>query len=248
MARRTKKWEPIGRWLKSARDDLGLTLAELANLTGVSVPSLSRFESGRAEPGFGDICVIAQHLNWPLLYFATGRERRGDDSGALATELHFWGLRDIRLAKRVLLGEVRAFEESFTDAVSRVVDDRVLEALPALLLRNRFEPQELLVQADAYGSIRRVGWLAEVADQIAGELPLEFVQPDARRRIRSISAAAWEEPALDEPDFIGSLVSQRSRDHVWGNSPPLARRWKIACNITREQFAVRAKSVLARRG
>ena len=119
------------------------------------LPSLSRFESGRAQPSFGDVCVIAQDLGWPLLYFATGRERRADDTRALAIELHFWGLRDIRLGKRVLLREVRAFEESLADAVAGFVDARVLEALPALLLRNRFEPQELIVQRTGYGGCGR---------------------------------------------------------------------------------------------
>lgn len=244
MARRTRRWHPIGRWLKAAREDAGLTQAELATLTGISAPSVSRFESNRAEPSFGDICVIAQHIGWPLLYFATGRERRGDDVTAVVTELQYWGLRDVRLGKRVLLGEVRPFEELFADAAASSAEGRVLEALPALLLRNRFETQELLVQGIAYASVRRVGWLAEVADEIVGDLPLESVQPEARRRLRSISAAAWEEPTPKEPDYVGRLASKQFRYRVWENSPPLARRWKIACNITREQFVGRAKSIL----
>jgi transcriptional regulator with XRE-family HTH domain len=245
MARRTRKWQPIGRRLKDARNDAGLTLSELAKLTGISVASLSRFESDRAEPGFGDVCVIAQQLGWPLLHFATGRKRKGDDTRALATELHFWGLRDVLLAERILLGEVRTFEELFADAIARVPDSRVLEALPGLLLKNPFETQELLIHSAAYASIRRVGWGAEVAEEIAKKLPRDFVQPEASRRLQRIQSAAWKERAPSEPDYIGPLVSQKFRDRVWNDSPPIARRWKIACDISLDQFLERAKSVLS---
>jgi transcriptional regulator with XRE-family HTH domain len=244
MARRTKKWQPIGTRLKEARNDAGLTLSELADLTGISVASLSRFESDRAEPSFGDVCVIARELGWPLHHFATGRARKGDDTSALAAELHFWGLRDLLLAERVLLGEVRTFEELFADALARVLDVRVLEGLPALLLRNPFETQELYVQSVACASIRRVGWLAEVAEEIAKKLPRETVQPEAGRRLQSIQSAAWRQPAPPEPDYIGPLASQQFRDRVWNDSPSIARRWKISCDISLEQFHRRADSIL----
>ena len=244
MARRTKKWRPIGLRLKQARNDAGLTLSELANLTGISVASLSRFESDRAAPGFGDICVIAQQLGWPLLHFATGRKRKGNDTSALATELHYWGLRDLQIAERILLGEVRIFEELFADTLARVIDPRVLEALPALLLRNPFETQELAVQSTAYASIRRVGWLSEVAEEIAQKLPRDSFHPEAGRRLHVIQSAAWEQPPPTEPDYIGPLTSQEFRDRVWNDSPPIARRWYIACDIPLDQFLTRAESVL----
>jgi transcriptional regulator with XRE-family HTH domain len=245
MARRSRKWDPIGLRLKEARHDSGLTLSELADLSGISVASLSRFESDRAEPGFGDVCVIAQRLGWPLLHFATGQKRKGDDTSALATELHFWGLRDVLMADRILLGEVRAFEELYADSTSRVLDTRVLEALPALLLRNPFEVRELLLQSVAYASIRRVGWLAEVAEEIMKKLPRHSVQPEASRRLQGVQSAAWKERTPEEPDFLGPLASPKLRDHIWNNSPPVARRWKIACDIKLDQFLGRAESVLA---
>jgi transcriptional regulator with XRE-family HTH domain len=244
MARRTKKWQPIGAWLKDARNDVGLTLSELAKLTGISVASLSRFEADRAEPGFGEVCVIAQQLGWPLLHFAAGRKRKGDDARALVTELHFWGLRDIVLVERILLGEVRTFEELFADSIARNLDTRILEALPALLLKNPFETQELLVQSAAYNCIRRLGWIAEIAHEIGQKLPRHVIQPEAGRRLQSVQSAAWKEQAPAELDYIGPLASQNFRDRVWNDSPPIARRWKIACDISLDQFLVRAESVL----
>lgn len=144
MARRVRKWQPIGEWLKKARRDADLTLSELARLTGVSSSALARFESNRAVPSFADVCVIAQRLRWPLLYFATGRERTGNDRRALAAQLFYWGLRDLRLAERVLLGEIRAFEELIAEVVAGDPSPRVLEALPALLLRNKFVASEII--------------------------------------------------------------------------------------------------------
>lgn len=244
MARRKRRWQSIAPWLKAARNEAGLTLSDLASRTGISAPSLSRFESNKAEPSFADVCVIAQQLGWPLIYFAVGLERTGDDTSSLLAELHFWGLRDILRAEPILLGEVRTFEELFADAGARVLDSRVLEALPALLLRNRFETQELLARANANASIRRVGWLAEVAAEIAETLPRVAVQSEARRRLQSIRNAAWDAPAPEQADYLGPLASQRFRARVWNDSPPVARRWKIACDMTLEQFHDRAESVL----
>jgi transcriptional regulator with XRE-family HTH domain len=190
MARRIKKWPKIGHWLKSARKDAGLTLQDLANRTGVSTSSLARFEADRATPAFGDICVIAQQLGWPLLYFATGQERTGDDTRTAVTHLRFWGLGDIRLPEPALLGEARPFEEVIADVVSRPVNQRVLAALPALLLRNRFEPTRLISDAQALGSLRRIGWLADVAEHVSRELPPAASQPDTRRRLSSVEQAA----------------------------------------------------------
>jgi transcriptional regulator with XRE-family HTH domain len=248
MARRRKKWKPIGQWLKNARKEAGWTLEDLAKRTGVSKSSLARFESNRAEPGFGDVCIIAQHLGCPLLYIASGHRQTGDDPPTLATHLRFWGLRDIRLAEPVLLGEVRAFEELFVDVVSRPVDPRLLGGLPALLLRNRFEPSQLISPAESLGSLRRVGWLANIATHISARFPAGTSQPDARRRLSALERAASQSFGEQEPaiDYLSAELSTSAsaRDRLWKASPPLTRRWRIACDIQLAHFAERAESIL----
>lgn len=93
MPRRSpRKHEPIGPRLRTARNDAGLTLKEAADLTGISAASLSHFETNRSQPSFGDICLFAEKLAWPLLFFATGRLRTGTDGRALAAQLFHWGL------------------------------------------------------------------------------------------------------------------------------------------------------------
>ncbi len=251
MARRTRKWQPVGKWLRTARKSAGLSLPALASKTGVSLSSLVRFESDRAEPAFGDICVIAQQLGWPLLYFATGLERTGDDTRTVAGQLRFWGLRDVHAAETVLLGEIRPFEELLASVTAGRVNLRLLEALPALLLRNRFEPAELISQGKSRGTLLRLGWLADVATYVSERLPPSYSQPDGKRRLDAVKNAAERARAprsdLDRIDYLGVVSissSHESRDRVWKSSPPLTRRWRVACDINLEAFIERARSQL----
>lgn len=251
MARRTRKWQPIGRWLKAARKESGFTLGDLAARTSISTSSLARFESDRAVPSFGDVCAIAQQLGWPLLYFATGQERTGDDIRATVARLQFWGLRDIRTAEPVLFGEIDPFEEVVAEVVSRPVNERVLAALPALLLRNRFEPAHLVSAAHGFESLKRVGWLADVAKHVSERLPPRASQPDTQRRLTAVEKAAAKDLRARAPETFDCVgldpsASKAARERVWKASPPLARRWRIACELRLEEFVERAQSILAR--
>ncbi|MGH9318784.1 MAG: helix-turn-helix domain-containing protein [Vicinamibacteria bacterium] len=251
MARRIRKWQPIGKWLRTARQTAGLSLAALSSRTGVSVSSLVRFESDRSVPSFADVCVIAQHLGWPLLYFAAGAERRGDDIRAVVAQLRFWGLRDVHAAETLLLGEVRPFEELLAGVTAGKVNLRILEALPALLLKNRFEPAELISKGESRGTLSRLGWIADIASYVSERLPPSHSQPDSKRRLDAIKKAAEDRllsaTELDRIDYLGVLSpssSPESRERLWKSSPPLTRRWKIACDIKLDAFVERARSLL----
>lgn len=221
-----------------------MTQQQLAARTGISIPSLSRFETDRAQPAFSDICAVALAIGWPLLYFATGRERHGDDTNALVTELRFWGLRDLLVANPVLLGEARSFEELFASVLEGTADPRLLEALPALLLRNAFDPEQLLRSLRASGVARRAGWLCEIAGEISRRLPPESIHPEAHGRLDRVITSAWKETPPEGPDYPGRVSSESLRKRVWAESPPLTRRWKIACDLTLEDFESRARSLL----
>lgn len=245
MTKRTRRWHPIGQWLKTARKDAGLTFAELERLTGISSSSLVRFESNRAVPNFGDVCHIAQQLSWPLVYFATGRERTGHDSSALAVQLHYWGLRDLSLPRRVLFGEIRPFEDLIAEVVTADPSARVLEAIPGLFLRNNFDATELLASGRRYGNVRRLGWLADISHTISRRAPSEYIHPDVTKQLRIAIAHAEKEPPLDEIDYVfGETLSPASRQRAWSASPSLTRRWRIACDIAIDQFQQRAVSIL----
>jgi len=247
MARRKRKWRPIGNWLRAARKEAGLTLAELERLTNVSISALGRFESDRAVPSFDDVCLIAQQLGWPLLYFATGRERTGNDRLALTAQLYYWGLRDVSLPERLLIGEVRAFEDLAAEVLAGDPSSRVIEAFPGLLLRNKLEPAELIAYGRRYGSLRRLGWLADVAAVISDRIPREYIHPDASRWLSAVVASARDEGTANEIDHIFPIAKPSvSAKRAWSDSPPLTRRWKIACDITLLQFQSRTLSILER--
>jgi len=202
-------------------------------------------------PGFGDVCVIALQLGWPLLYFATGTQRTGDDDRSLVAHLQFWGLRDIRTPEPVLLGEARPFEELLAKVVSRPINQRVLAALPALLLRNAFDAHRLISAAEGYGSLQRVGWLADIASYVSARLPVGASQPDAQSGLSIVAqtaASALHETSSEKGEFayLGTdpSASKAARLRTWEASPPLTRRWRIACDIGLDEFVTRARSVL----
>ena len=275
MPRRSpSKREPIGQRIREARNDLGLTLKEIAGLTGISAASLSRFESNQSQPSFDNVCLIAEKLGWPLLYFAAGRLRTGTDARALAAQLYYWGLRDLHVSRRPVLGEVRAFEEVLTEGVRDGASARVIEAVPALLLRNDFAPDDLVASARRYGTLRRVGWLSEVAERISGKIELRWIHPDAAVNLRRAWKSAWNElkkvaprgeaflvetilvEDAAQPEYISPASpggsSGRAGDtdlpgREWHESPPVTRRWGIAFDLSLDDFARRARSILRAR-
>lgn len=247
MARRKRRWRPIGQWLRVARKESRLTLKELERLTGISSSALGRFESDRAVPSIDDVCLISQQLGWPLLYLTTGRVRTGDDPIALASQLYYWGLRDIALPERMLFGEIRAFEDLVAEAVTADPSPRVLEAIPGLFLRNKFTVTELLASGRRYGGARRLGWLADVAQTISRRIRHEYVRPDAPRQLRAVLADTEKATSPEEIDYVFRETSlSASGQQAWSASPALTKRWRIACDITLRQFQERAISILER--
>lgn len=56
----------LGARLRAIRQARGLTLAQLAAVTGISVSTLSRLESGRREPGLRHLLPLARAHRLPL--------------------------------------------------------------------------------------------------------------------------------------------------------------------------------------
>jgi len=235
--RRKPQGEPLGPRFRRARRDSHLTLQEAADRTGIAASSLSRFESDQSQPSFDDVCLMAREYGWPLVYFASGRLRTGADARALAAHLFHWGLRDVPDREKTILGEVRAFEDVASEAV-RDESRELLEAVPGLFLRNDFDPDDLLASARRFSTVRRVGWLNEVAEQISRELELRFLHPDAARNVRNTWVAAWAEIASEEPP------EDEREESANGDLPPLNKRWGVTSDLKLEDFLRRARSLL----
>ena len=244
MPRRSpKKHDLIGPRLRTARRDAGLTLKEAADLTGISAASLSRFETGGSQPSFGDICLLAEKLGWPLLYFATGRLRSGTDGRALAAQLFHWGLRDLSVSGRPILGEVRAFEDVVPESVRDGAAVRLIEAVPALLLRSDFAAPELVASAKRYGTLRRVGWLSEVAELVSRKLEIRWIHPDAAANVHAAWRTAWAELSQDagREEVVEPVIFAHRTP---ADSPAVSRRWGIALDLSLDDFLRRARTIL----
>jgi transcriptional regulator with XRE-family HTH domain len=63
----------IGRKIRLAREEMGITQADLAYRVGISTQSISAFEGGRIHPDRKYLTKIAQFTHRPL-YFFTGQK------------------------------------------------------------------------------------------------------------------------------------------------------------------------------
>ena len=253
----------VGARTLEARQRVGLTQRELAKRARVAQSTLSRIEGDVVSPSFEDITRIARALGWPLLFFATGRERSGTDPRDLVVQLAFFGMRDMDVSSVPLIGEVRPFEEIIAMAAAAGAP-RLIEAIPALLLLNDFSPERMSAQARKEHVSHRIGWLAEIADWIAAKLPVSAIRPDALDRLRKIYEPLWERrrneashPSLPTKnwDLMGRLLPSASHpdrpsafSDLIAELPPITRRWRIAYSTPQEEFLARAQNLIGRNG
>jgi transcriptional regulator with XRE-family HTH domain len=248
----------FGPRIRSARVRAGITLSTLAMRSGVSLSSLSRFETGASQPGFADACVIAKALGTPLLYLADGRDRTGSDPRDLIAHLAFWGLNDLAPGEVALIGEARPFEGLIAVSLTDAGTPRILEGIPALLLKNEFSVPELESQAAGVRVLHRLGWMAEIAEWIASQIPVSRIHPSASSKIRQLRQAAWNRRQQDFAkvskgsqwsegwDLFGKIAASADGDAFkrTRNSSPIAKKWKIAYGTPQEDFLARARDIL----
>ena len=243
MARRRPQ-SRIGERLRGARVRASLSIRELARKTDISPASLSRFESEKARIGFDEICRISAVLGVPLLYFATGRERTGDDPRDLIAHLACWGVTDVGGRERGLVGETKPLEELIPLAIGRAWRPRLLESVPGLLLKHKINEPEIIVQSARAKVIHRLGWLAEIAEWIAVQLPVSQIHPDALSSVRVIRETAWSSKLrpIEEWDLMGESHEVLEQRHK--SIPPVTKRWRILYDTRQEEFGKRALELL----
>lgn len=231
--------DSFGKYLKRARRAADLTLEELGARTGIAPSSLSKFEREVSSPSFLAVVGLARELSKPLLYFATGRDRTADDPKELAVHLAYWGVSDLSPSE-ALIGESRQLEEVIPQ-VLRIGTARLVEALPALLLKHEFQTAELLAHADRYAVRRRVGWISEIASWVSARVSTNWIAPSAHRRLENVCKAAWER--TEDWDVVGRRSSV-SPEYAKAEVPPISRRWKVYFPATQERFLQRSSSIL----
>ena len=244
MRRAAKRVPGMGDWIRKAREVAGLTAAELAARTSISISTLWRLENGRAALGFAEVCRIAECTGVPLIYLATGRSRSGTEPEDLAGQVTYWGISD--LAGGNLIGEAHTVESVVCDCLANPAP-RILEVVPAILLFHRTSHAELLAIASLKGgeeTLRRLAWVSDLAEWLVGQLPLAQLPPAAHKRIRQLRSAAartlpkeltWDplDKSWSAADVALAAEQQRT------NLPPIHRKWRIFSLTRQERFLER---------
>lgn len=68
----------LGRSIRRKREELGLSLRDVADETGVSASTLSRIENGTGKPDADNIARLTAWLDMPVERIMSGREAGGD--------------------------------------------------------------------------------------------------------------------------------------------------------------------------
>ena len=247
--------EKLGVLILEARRVARLNQGQLALLAGISQSTISRIEAGVVTATFEDVCAIARSTHTPLLFLATGNGHGGLGTTALIAQLHAYGLRDMDTADAPILGESRSFEELIA-AAARLASPRIIEAVPGLLLRNKFSTAALRAFARKDDVRHRVGWLSEVAFAIAGTVGFNHL--DAREKLERVIRPAWNlrrqrfrlKGALDWDPMNRQLPLRTPADRArtlerWtAEAPAIARKWRIADDTPQERFVERALVIL----
>ena len=74
----------LGRAIRRKREELGLSLRDVADETGVSASTLSRIENGTGKPDADNIARLTAWLDMPVERIMSGRRTEAGEDGASA--------------------------------------------------------------------------------------------------------------------------------------------------------------------
>jgi transcriptional regulator with XRE-family HTH domain len=75
--------EELGRAIRRRREELGLSLRDVASETAVSASTLSRIENGTGKPDADNIARLTTWLNVPMERILSGRPSQAESSKAV---------------------------------------------------------------------------------------------------------------------------------------------------------------------
>lgn len=75
--------EELGRAIRRRRDELGLSLRDVADKTEVSASTLSRIENGTGKPDADNIARLTSWLDMPMERILAGRHSGTEDAAAV---------------------------------------------------------------------------------------------------------------------------------------------------------------------
>lgn len=75
--------EELGRAIRRRREELGLSLRDVATLTAVSASTLSRIENGTGKPDADNIARLTSWLDVPMERILSGRHPQSEATNAV---------------------------------------------------------------------------------------------------------------------------------------------------------------------
>ena len=238
---RRKTDDPGAPTLRKIREQKGLQQSDVARFLGISQAAVSGMESSVARLSMHRIVELARIYGLSLEWFVTGAHFPRTDVAGIAIELEHYGLWDVDVSKKQPPGAFRRVEEVVTLALCDAPSPRIVNGLPALLLRTPWSPLLLAAFADVYQVGRRVAWLTDLTCAIhAKGLTIPNAPIALPLRCQQITTH-FKNVDVSIPDSLGTPTENPktlSRAH---------RRWGITYDQTIEDFCKRAALLLRQR-
>ena len=205
---------PLGRRIRQARQELGLSLAAVAG-SDFSRAFLNQIELGRAQPSTQNLRIIARRLQRPIDYFL---EEPGDSAAALELALaeaemsllHNEAARAESLVARILARtipiELRT-RAQLTLAVAVMKQGRPQEARPVL--------------EEAIAAAQRAKWhqlLVELYDRL-GSVHYLLRRPHAAGQWFDQALERYESSGVTDPVLKARVLGHRANLHYVAGQP-----------------------------
>jgi transcriptional regulator with XRE-family HTH domain len=228
--------ERLGAHLLAARTHAGLSQSALAARCALTQTQISYFEQGRRKPTLPQFVRLARALDIPVQWLLSGSFHPGDKIPDITVELRHLGIVDLWSRGATVPGAFRRPEEVVTLAVAgQEPNPRIVEAIPAVLAWNPFDPILLRAHGVVSGTALRLAWLADIT--LASERqkgfpggcrkqPLEQFLEDIRANNPTTERAVW--------DTLGKPKASQPTSPIW-------KRWRVTYDASLDQFENRAR-------
>lgn len=106
------KGKLVGKRIKSAREESGITQEEFAEKLGVSVSFISQVEGGGKKFNLSRIIEASKILEKPVEYFIDGYERKkSSEFDEIISILNKMGNKKIKMVYKILIAIIESDEE-----------------------------------------------------------------------------------------------------------------------------------------
>jgi tetratricopeptide (TPR) repeat protein len=205
---------PLGRRIRQARQELGLSLAAVAG-GDFSRAFLNQIELGRAQPSTQNLRIIARRLQRPIDYFL---EDPGDSSAALELAL-------AEAEMSLLHGEGARAESLITRMLARPIPIELrtrAQLTLAVALMKQARPQDAKpVLEDAIVAAQRAQWhqlLVELYDRL-GSVHYLLRRPHAAGQCFDQALERYESAEVADPVLKARVLGHRANLHYVAGQP-----------------------------